>query len=508
MLNIVNVVIYIQHKVCDIVEVSGYKKKVCHKEFVRGVTAVWMAVITIVVMIINEYFPLLGKKVTALRYVPAPLVGIFVAIFIEYAIVRTTGSRTPTISDVAKFSTATKFPEPFWIQTLFYEKSDLVLDSKGWGRIFSQGILLFFIGTIESLMVIQMMDGFTATVGNNNQQIAVLGIANVVSGFLGGLGGDAMIGMSILNGLNGAQGRVSSLACGLGIMILMMAAFPVLNFIPVSALGGIMFVVCIHIFKWYAIDMVICAFVPAKLRVMLRLPSRKVNRADVIIIVAIVLLTYYCNLFYGILAGVGFSFLIFTIQVKTTGGTWAYLWHAFNKPIQAERSLDESGARVFYKVTGPLYFKSFRLFSKLFDYYNDPAEVIIYMEDGKLYDYSSLEGLNKVCKEYKLNGKSVQVMNLSEKAKRMIRKADGSRSYGCCPITFQWILGDIEIAHEAKEVDPLDDDDAGEVHEKEKKNEPVNSATDNFVSQEEIESTPAAFAVNETVHTPNMFIKH
>jgi MFS superfamily sulfate permease-like transporter len=478
-----------------------------------------MGVVTVICMLIKEYFPLVGKRYSFFRFVPAPLIAIFVAILFEYAIIRPTGSWTPTISDVAKFQKATAYPQPYWTQTMFFDKSKFVLDSAGWGKIWSQGILLFFIGTIESLMVIQMMDGFTATVGNNNQQIAVLGAANIISGFLGGAGGDAMIGMSILNGLNGAQGRVSSLACGLGIMILIMVAYPVLNFIPVSALAGIMFVVTIHIFKWYAIDMVICAFVPSKLRVMLRLPSRKVNRADVIIIVAIVLLTYYKNLFYGILAGVGFSFVIFMIQVKTTGGSWVYIWHSFTKPISAERKVDESGNRVVYIIRGPLYFKSFRTFPTLFDYYNDPTEVVIYMEDGKLYDYSSLEGLNKVCKEFKLAGKSVAVMNLSEKSQRMVRKADGSRSYGCCPITFQWILGDIEIAPDSKEKDPLDDDDdddgAGDSGDDEKVEHPIDSSkmvlvtvTQGFVGLDEIQSTPAAFVMDETVPTPNMYIRH
>lgn len=445
---------FYEHTVCNA------DRTVCEKEYITGVTGAWMIVITIICMLIKEYLPLLEKQHSIIRFIPSPVVAIMVAIFIEYVIVRPSGSRTNTLADVAKFSQETAFPEPFWKSSQFFDGAKLVLDASGFMKIFKQGLLLFFICTIESLMVVQMMDGFTATVGNNNQQVIVLGIANILSGLFGAAGGDAMIGMSILNGLNGAQGRVSSLVCGLGIMILITIAYPILNIIPVSSLAGIMFVVCIHIFKWYAIDMVICAFLPAKLRLLLHLPSRKVHRSDVIIIVAMVSLTYYYNLFYAILVGVSFSFFIFMIQVKTTGGTWSYIWRAFTQPIYAERKLNKAGDTVLYHVYGPLFFKSFRQFSKLFDYVNDPVNVIIYMDDGKLYDYSALEGLNKVCKEFKLSGKAVQVMHLSEKAQRMIRKADGSISYGCCPITFNWILGDIEIAPKSEEdKNILDDDD-------------------------------------------------
>jgi SulP family sulfate permease len=456
---------FYEHTVCH--------KNVCEKQYIRGVTGAWMVFITVICMLIKEYLPRLERRSSIIKFIPSPLVAIMVAIFIEYAIVRPSGWKTNTLVDVAKFSHETSFPEPFWMRHQFYDQSKLILDFEGCVKVLRQGLLLFFICTIETLMVIEMMDGFTATLGNNNQQVTVLGVANILSGILGGVGGDAMVGMSILNGLNGAQGRVSSLACGVGIMILITVAYPILNIIPVSALAGIMFVVCIHIFKWYAIDMVICAFLPSKLRRLLRLPSRKVNRPDVIIIIAMVLLTYFYNLFYGILVGVSFSFIIFMVQVKLTGGTWSYIWQAFAEPIYAERKLNKAGDSVLYHVYGPLYFKSFRSFSKIFDYVNDPVNVIIYMEDGKLYDYSALEGLNTVCKEYKLAGKSVQVMHLSENAERMIRKADGSRSYGYgfCPINFQWILGDIEIAprHEEENKVVIDDED-GSIEEE---NEPT-----------------------------------
>lgn len=124
----------------------------------------------------------------------------------------------------------------------------------------------------------------------------------------------------------------------------------VLIFIPVSALAGIVFVACIHIFKWYAIDMIICAFAPAKLRLMLRLPSRKVNRADVIIIVpAIVLFTIITISFKALLLE-SISPLSFIIQVKTTGRTWAYFWTAINKLIQVKRTVDESGKACHLKA--------------------------------------------------------------------------------------------------------------------------------------------------------------
>lgn len=85
------------------------------------------------------------------------------------------------------------------------------------------------------------------------------------------------IGLSTVNCLNGGKGRLGPCVTALGIMACVMGAYPLLNFIPVAALAGIMLVVVLHTFKWFTIPMILAAFLPKCLRNKLSL-QRKVGR--------------------------------------------------------------------------------------------------------------------------------------------------------------------------------------------------------------------------------------
>ena len=214
-------------------------------------------------------------------------------------------------------------------------------------------------------------------------------------------------------------------------------------------------------FKWFTIDMIVFCFIPSKVITKLGLPARKVNRTDVLIIVGVMLIsihqiTPWGNLFYAVVIGMGASIVIFMIQVLVHGGNFRYIWRAFSTHpaiFLSKKRLDDDGTLI-YVVRGPLFFATVRTFVTLFEPQKETAtNIIIYMEDGKIYDYSSLEGLSKVCKAFKTAGKFVNVMGLTESSQNMIRVSDGSANRctwcPCCKkFSFGWILGDIEIAGE------------------------------------------------------------
>ena len=70
-----------------------------------------------------------------------------------------------------------------------------------------------------------------------------MAVGNVVSGFLGGMGGNAMIGLSTIACLNGGRRRIAPVVTALAIFVCVAAAYPVLNYIPIAALVGIMMIV-------------------------------------------------------------------------------------------------------------------------------------------------------------------------------------------------------------------------------------------------------------------------
>merc|ERR1719321_1588564 len=120
--------------------------------------------------------------------------------------------------------------------------------------------MLALVGFIESLMTQEVVNELTKTEGEPGKTVVAMGFANTLSGFMGGMGGNAMIGLSTVNALNGGRTRLGACVTALGVLLMTAGCYPLLNYIPVSALTGIMIVVVLHTFKWFSLKMVLAVF--------------------------------------------------------------------------------------------------------------------------------------------------------------------------------------------------------------------------------------------------------
>jgi SulP family sulfate permease len=97
-------------------------------------------------------------------------------------------------------------------------------------------LALAVVGILESLLTATIVDDMTDTDSNKNKEVKGQGIANIVSGFFGGMAGCAMIGQSVINVKSGGSGRLSSLVSGVFLMFLILALGKVVVQIPMAAL--------------------------------------------------------------------------------------------------------------------------------------------------------------------------------------------------------------------------------------------------------------------------------
>ncbi|CAE7633648.1 APX8 [Symbiodinium sp. CCMP2456] len=395
----------------------------------EGMEMIWMLVICFSSMIVMEFLPKIPLKI--FKVVPSSLLAIISAIVIEFAIVRSSGSRTATIRDVSEFTLDTAFPIPFFISTdaVSYDLTP-ILTGDGISKIVIQaswlrrrladplgflcsyarhvGIFLCLVGSIESLMTAEEP-------GNGDRTVLAMGAANVLSGFLGGMGGNAMIGLSTVNCLNGGKGRLGPCVTALGIMACVMGAYPLLNYIPVAALAGIMLVVVLHTFKWFTIPMVLAAFLPKSLREKLGL-QRKVPRIDAIVIIIVTIL---CKWPAGtnIAVAVGVGVAICSVS------------YAWNSADTFEVIVSEKEDVKQYFIHGPFFFTSANRFLKILNADEDPEKVeVVFSEATSLFDYSAMQAMNKVSAEYKSKGKQIVFKSLCSKSTKLINKAGLLRS--------------------------------------------------------------------------------
>jgi len=259
--------------------------------------------------------------------------------------------------------------------------------------IFPYAVIVAGVGLIESLLTLNIIDEITNTRGRGNKECIAQGSANILSGFLSGMGGCAMIGQSLINTSSGAKARLSGITAAVMLLFFIMFGSELIERLPMAALVGLMFMVAIGTFEW------------ASFKTFNRMP-----KSDVIVMILVTLITAIThNLAVAVIFGVILSAL-------------AYSWENA-KRIRARKRMGDNGAK-YYEIYGPLFFGSTTLFATKFDVENDPEIVVIDFKESRIADMSAIEAVNKITERYANVGKQVHLKHLSRDSVRLLSNAE------------------------------------------------------------------------------------
>jgi len=247
------------------------------------------------------------------------------------------------------------------------------------------------IGLIESLLTMSLIDEMTDTHGKANRECAGQGIANVATGFFGGMGGCAMIGQSMININSGGRGRLSGFSAGAFLLSFILFASPLIERIPVAALIGVMFIVVIKTFEW------------SSFRILNKIP-----RQDAFVLILVSVVTVFTDLAMAVVIGVIVASLVFA-------------WESA-KHITATTRIDENGSKV-YELHGLLFFGSIKYFRDLFTPADDPDDVIIEFIGSRVADHSGLQAIDALAERYTSLGKTLHLQHLSPECRELLKKA-------------------------------------------------------------------------------------
>ncbi|MFC9964417.1 SulP family inorganic anion transporter [Nocardia ignorata] len=253
-------------------------------------------------------------------------------------------------------------------------------------------LAMALVGLLESLMTAKLVDDITDTHSDKTREGWGQGVANVVTGFFGGMGGCAMIGQTMINvKSSGARTRISTFLAGVFLLILVVGLGDVVALIPMAALVAVMIMVSVGAMDWHSIA-------PKTLR---RMPIAETT--VMVVTVAVTVATH--NLAYGVIAGVLTAMVAFAHRVA----------HFTEVDKVAEADTDHDGAidtRV-YKVRGELFFASSNDLVYQFDYVDDPANIVIDMSDAHIWDASTVATLDAITTKYAAKGKNVEIIGLN-----------------------------------------------------------------------------------------------
>ncbi|MFS0695516.1 SulP family inorganic anion transporter [Streptomyces nitrosporeus] len=329
------------------------------------------------------FFP----KIT--RVVPAPLVSIVVLTVITVA----AGIAVPTVGDKGELPSSLPVPGlpdvPFTLDTLT--------------TIAPYALAMALVGLMESLMTAKLVDDITDTRSSKTRESIGQGVANIVTGFFGGMGGCAVIGQTMINvKVSGARTRLSTFLAGAFLMVLCVVFGPVVSDIPMAALVAVMVMVAFGTFDWHSVA-------PKTLR---RMPAGETTVMAVT--VAVVIATE--NLAIGVVVGTVTAMVIFARRVAHLADVTAVT--------------DPDGTTAVYSVTGELFFASSNDLVGRFDYAGDPDRIVIDLSAAHVWDASSVAALDAIGTKYAQRGKTVEITGLNAPSARLHGRLSGGLTAG------------------------------------------------------------------------------
>lgn len=267
---------------------------------------------------------------------------------------------------------------------------DIPLNLETLTIILPYSIALAAVGLLESMMTATIIDEMTDTPSDKFQECKGQGIANIASGFMGGMAGCAMIGQSMINVKSGGLTRLSTFSAGVFLLILVVFISDWLKVIPMAALVAVMIMVSISTFEWKS------------------LTNFKANpkTSNVVMIATVIVVVATHNLALGVLTGVLLSAL--------------FLANKLENDIRIE-SYFENNARV-YDLKGQIFFSSSEKFMPSFNFQESVSEVIIDLTHSHIWDVTSVAMLDSVVNKFQRNGINVTVRGLNEASSIMIDK--------------------------------------------------------------------------------------
>ena len=256
--------------------------------------------------------------------------------------------------------------------------------------IFPYSLTLAVVGLLESLMTASIVDDMTDTPSNKNRESMGQGIANVATGFLGGMAGCAMIGQSVINVKAGGRGRLSTLCAGVFLLILIVFLGDWVSQIPMAAVVAVMIMVSISTFDWQSVKNLVV----------------HPRSSSVVMIATVVVTVWSHDLAKGVLVGVLLSAIFFAHKVVDI--------------LCVHNYLSEDGTCRIYKAKGQLFFASAGQFVDSLDL-NEPIESIhIDLSEAHIWDLTAVEALERVHTKLSHKGVKVYFIGLNKQSRRII----------------------------------------------------------------------------------------
>ncbi|MUN95162.1 sulfate permease [Staphylococcus sp. 170179] len=326
-------------------------------------TYIYVIVTLLIVYIIPKFF----------KAIPAPLI----AIIVLTALYMYTGSDVRTVGDLGNIKQA--LPH-FLIPNVPFNLETLQI-------IFPYSLSMAIVGLVESLLTAKIVDDATDTYSSKNRESRGQGIANMITGLFGGMGGCAMIGQSVINVKSGANSRLSTFSAGVVLIFMIIVLGGLVVQIPMAILAGIMVMVSIGTFDWNSFKYI--------------QKAPKTDAVVMILTVIIVLMTH--NLALGVVVGVIFSALFFATKIS-----------------KVEVTSEKFGKTNRLSFKGQIFFVSIDSMMDQISFNIENSIIELNFNNAHLWDDSAVDAIDTMVRKFEEKNNIVHVEKLNSDSRKIV----------------------------------------------------------------------------------------
>jgi SulP family sulfate permease len=294
------------------------------------------------------------------------------------------------------------------------------------------------LGAIESLMSAVVSDRMSNDRHNPNVELIGQGIANVFSPLFGGLPATGAIARTATNIRSGAQSPVAGMIHALTLLCILLFAAPLVSYVPMAALAGILMIVAYNMGEWREIPQLL-----------------KLTKTDISVWLVTFALTVFADLTVAVEAGMILAALLFISRVAaTTTVSQVTGDYVEDGRVHILQDKDIPYYATIFRIHGPFLFGATDKLSVVTeDVHKLPPVVILRLRNMTALDATGLFAIEEVAKQLHASKRTLILCGAREQPAQLMRQAEFEEVVGKENIcdNVQQALGRAEEVYEGLE---------------------------------------------------------
>lgn len=272
-----------------------------------------------------------------------------------------------------------------------------------------------FLGSIESLLSAVVADGMIGSKHRSNMELIAQGIANIGSGFFGGIPATGAIARTVTNIKNGGRTPVAGLVHALTLLLILLFFMPLAKMIPLASLAAVLIIVAYNMSSW------------REFKELLRSP-----KSDVLVLIVTFSITVLIDLVKAIEIGVILSSLLFMKRMSETTDINEVFMDASEEEDNVIFDFWEENANFttpdwiqVYEINGPFFFGAADKFLDVINTMGHRTKIIILrMRNVSSIDATALQAFKRFVSMCENKEMRLLISGINTQPKEILIKAN------------------------------------------------------------------------------------